>query len=74
MDQRTLDQLATLRDKEPRVDALLNEHRDLHTKVEALYAKDHLSEEEEVELHDLKKRKLHVKDELESIAHRQMSA
>lgn len=49
---------------------LAEQHADLHHKLEALEAKSHLTEEEEIEEHRLKKLKLHLKDQMIEILSR----
>jgi uncharacterized protein YdcH (DUF465 family) len=47
--------------------ALASEHCGLHQQLEALEAKAHLTEEELVEEHRLKKLKLHLKDQMNEV-------
>ena len=49
---------------------LADQHAQFHTQLEALEAKSHLSPEEEVEEHRLKKLKLRIKDQLNEILSR----
>jgi len=69
MDQRTLEQLEAIRKDHPEVDDLLREHRTLDEKVTDLDNKTRLSAEEDLELHQLKKEKLRIKDAIESLIH-----
>lgn len=56
------------------LDLLLHEHRILDEKVNALSVKSHLTPEEDLELHKLKKEKLRLKDRIETVRHDQESA
>jgi uncharacterized protein len=47
--------------------ALASQHSQLHQQLEGLEAKEHLSVEEEVEEHRLKKVKLRLKDQMNEI-------
>ena len=49
---------------------LASQHSEYHSKLEALEAKSHLSSEEEVEEHRLKKLKLHIKDQMNAMMSR----
>src|SRR4030081_659492 len=49
---------------------LAQQHTELHKQLEALEAKPHLTPEEEIEEHRLKKIKLHLKDQMNSIISR----
>ncbi len=49
---------------------LAAQHSDYHTQLEHLESKPHLSPQEEVEEHRLKKLKLHCKDEMNRILNR----
>ncbi len=49
---------------------LAEQHALYHQQLEALEAKAHLSTEEEVEEHRLKKLKLHLKDQMNAIVSR----
>lgn len=49
---------------------LYDEHHRYHEKLEALEAKSHLTPEEEVEEHRLKKLKLQLKDQMNQIINR----
>ena len=51
---------------------LAERHAEYHKKLEVLEAKPHLTDEEQVEEHRLKKLKLRLKDEIERLKH-QMS-
>ena len=46
---------------------LADQHAQLHKQLEALEAKSHLTPEEEVEEHRLKKMKLRIKDQMNEI-------
>lgn len=74
MDQSTQDQLEALRKVDPEVDSLLREHRSLDEKVSNLANKSFLSPEEDLELHQLKKEKLRLKDKIEVYLQQQKSA
>jgi uncharacterized protein YdcH (DUF465 family) len=50
------------------------EHSHYHHQLEALEAKTHLTTEEEVEEHRLKKLKLHLKDQMNAILARNRAA
>ena len=49
---------------------LAEQHSHYHQQLEALEAKPHLTPEEEVEEHKLKKLKLHLKDQMNQIMSR----
>jgi uncharacterized protein len=49
---------------------LVDQHAQFHTQLEALEAKSHLSPEEEMEEHRLKKLKLRIKDQMNEILSR----
>jgi len=49
---------------------LAEQHAQLHKQLEALEAKSHLTPEEEMEEHRLKKLKLRIKDEMNAILSR----
>jgi hypothetical protein len=53
---------------------LHQQHADLKRQVEALEAKSHLTEADELEEQRLKKMKLHVKDQINEMLHSQKSA
>jgi len=74
MDQHTLEQIESIREDFPQVDDLLQEHKDLDEKVAALSDKPYLSPEEDVQLHNMKKEKLRIKDEIEQLIQSQKSA
>ena len=73
MDRIVQEQLETLRKTDPDLDAMMREHRTLDEKVLDLSNKGHLTPEEDVELHRLKKEKLRLRDRLEEVVH-QISA
>ena len=50
---------------------LSEQHKELHDQIAALEAKPHLTEQDEVEEHRLKKLKLHVKDQMNEILSKQ---
>lgn len=50
---------------------LAEQHAQLHKQLEALEAKPHLTPEEEMEEHRLKKIKLRIKDQMNAILSRQ---
>ena len=74
MDQHVQEQLEALRKIDPKVDTMVREHRALDAKVTVLAEKAHLTPEEDIELHRLKKEKLLLKDKLEALIHQQKSA
>jgi uncharacterized protein YdcH (DUF465 family) len=49
---------------------LAAQHAQLHTQLEALEAKSHLTDQEQVEEYRLKKLKLHLKDQMNAIVSR----
>lgn len=49
---------------------LAEQHAQFHTQLEALEAKPHLTPEEEIEEHRLKKMKLRIKDQMNGIISR----
>ena len=49
---------------------LAEQHAQFHKQLEALEAKSHLSPEEEIEEHRLKKLKLRIKDQMNAIVSR----
>ena len=49
---------------------LAEQHAQFHQQLEALEAKPHLTPEEEMEEHRLKKMKLHMKDQMNAIISR----
>jgi hypothetical protein len=69
MDSHVQEQLEVLRKSDPEVDILVREHRALDEKVTDLASKDHLTPEEDLELHRLKKEKLRLRDKLEVMIH-----
>ena len=58
----------SLTDLDPEYHRLHAEHSNLKLKLQALAAKSHLSEDEELEERRLKKEKLLLKDRMEAIA------
>jgi uncharacterized protein YdcH (DUF465 family) len=74
MDQRIQEQLEALSKTDPEVAILIREHRALDQQVMSLTGKSHLTPEEDVELHRLKKEKLLLKDRLEARIHQPKSA
>ena len=69
MDQQMLDQIKAIRHEFPQVNEMLNQHQELDNKVTSLSEKTYLTQEEDLELHNLKKEKLRIKDELEALIH-----
>ena len=69
MDQQMLDQIKAIRHEFPQVNEMLNQHQELDNKVTTLSEKTYLTQEEDFELHKLKKEKLRIKDELEALIH-----
>ena len=49
---------------------LAEQHSEFHQKLEALEAKSHLTDEEQIEEHRLKKLKLRIKDQMTEIVAR----
>ncbi len=47
--------------------ALAEQHAQLHKQLEALEAKSHLSDEEQLDEHRIKKQKLRLKDQMNAI-------
>lgn len=71
MDPSVQKQLEALSKNDPALASLIQEHRTLDAKVTDLSAKPHLTPEEDVELHRLKKEKLLLKDRLEAAIQQQ---
>ena len=69
MDQQMLDQINAIRHQFPEVNQLLAQHQKLDQKVNSLSEKTYLTQEEDLELHQLKKEKLRIKDEIEVLIH-----
>ncbi|MDH4247192.1 MAG: YdcH family protein [Deltaproteobacteria bacterium] len=69
MDQQMLDQIKAIQQDFPEVEKLLGHHQELDIKVATLTEKTYLTPEEDLELHQLKKEKLRIKDELEYLIH-----
>ena len=69
MDQRMLDQIKAIRHEFPQVNEMLSHHQELDNRVTLLSEKTYLTADEDVELHQLKKEKLRIKDELEALIH-----
>ena len=74
MDQSAQEDLEALRRTDPEVDSLLREHRSLDEKVSGLTSKSFLTQEEDLELHRLKKEKLRLKDKIEAVIQQKKSA
>lgn len=74
MDQHVQEQLEALRKTDPAVDSLVREHRSLDERVADLSSRSHLTPEEDVELHRLKKEKLRLKDKIEEVLHEQQKS
>jgi uncharacterized protein YdcH (DUF465 family) len=74
MDKQTLDLIAANRNSHPELDTLVTEHQALDAKVAELTDKAFLSEEEDAELHRMKKEKLQLRDRIEEILHQRASA
>ncbi|HKI99877.1 MAG TPA: DUF465 domain-containing protein [bacterium] len=74
MDQHIQEQLEALGKTDPEIASLIREHRALDEQVTHLSEKTHLTPEEDIELHRLKKEKLLLKDRLEAVIHQQKSA
>lgn len=71
MDSRVQEQLEALSKNDPELANLIQQHRALDAQVSDLDAKPHLTPEEDLELHRLKKEKLLIKDRLEAAIHQQ---
>jgi len=69
MDTATMDQISRMPRSDPRIESLVERHRMLEERVHALSMREHLTPSESVELVRLKKEKLVVKDEIESLLH-----
>jgi len=69
MDTTTLEQIAALQRSDPRIESLVERHTSLEERIRMLLQRDHLTPGETVELARLKKEKLGVKDEIESLLH-----
>lgn len=58
----------------PDIDVMQEEHRSLDEKVNHLSGKSHLTADEDLELHRLKKEKLRLKDKIEAVMQHKESA
>ena len=67
MDQSMLQQINSLRKDFPQIDGLMKKHQTLDEMVAQLTEKAFLSPEEDLEMHEMKKEKLKIKDELEAL-------
>ncbi|MDP8980649.1 MAG: DUF465 domain-containing protein [Acidobacteriota bacterium] len=69
--ENTQDELkAHLMESDEEFRRLAKEHSQYHVQLEALEAKPHLTPQEEIEEHRLKKLKLHLKDQMNGIISR----
>jgi uncharacterized protein YdcH (DUF465 family) len=64
-----MEQIARMPRSDPRIDSLVERHRLLEERIRALSVREHLTPSESVEMVRLKKEKLGVKDEVESLLH-----
>jgi len=69
MDTNTMDQIARMQRSDPRIESLVERHTMLEDRIRVLTARDHLTPSETVEMARLKKEKLGVKDEIETLLH-----
>jgi uncharacterized protein YdcH (DUF465 family) len=69
MDNTTMDQIARMQRSDPRIESLVERHSVLEDRIRAVGVRDHLTPSETVELARLKKEKLSVRDEIESLLH-----
>jgi uncharacterized protein YdcH (DUF465 family) len=69
MDSSTLEQIERLQRSDPRIESLVERHTTLEDRIRLLMHRDHLTPSESVELIRLKKEKLGVRDEIESLLH-----
>ena len=69
MDSAMMDQISRLPRNDPHIESLVERHRMLEERIHALSMREHLTPSESVELARLKKEKLVVKDEIESLLH-----
>jgi uncharacterized protein YdcH (DUF465 family) len=69
MDTATIEQIARMPRSDPRIESLVERHTVLEERIRVLFVRDHLTPSESVELARLKKEKLGVKDEIESLLH-----
>ena len=74
MDANTIRLIEAARKNNPMLEQLYQAHNELNRKVDVLNDRVHLSAEEEVELHRLKKEKLAIRDQIEQIVHARQSA
>ncbi len=70
----TQDRMDTQQNTDTDIDSLMHEHRTLDAQVSELANKSHLTPEEDLELHRLKKEKLRLKDKIEAVLHSRKSA
>jgi len=69
MDSAMMDQISRLPQNDPHIESLVERHRMLEERIHVLSMREHLTPSESVELARLKKEKLVVKDEIESLLH-----
>jgi uncharacterized protein YdcH (DUF465 family) len=69
MDSTTLEQIAALQRSNPRIESLVERHTMLEERIHVLTIREHLTPSESVEQIRLKKEKLRVRDEIESLLH-----
>lgn len=69
MDTATMEQISRMPRSDPRIESLVERHRLLEERIRVLSVRDHLTPSESVEMVRLKKEKLGVKDEVETLLH-----
>src|SRR5579863_5081886 len=69
MDNSTMDQISRMQRSDPRIESLVERHLVLEERIRVLTARDHLTPAESVEMARLKKEKLGVRDEIETLLH-----
>ena len=74
MDEKTLELIESARKNDPHLERLYHAHNALNRRVDELNDIHHLTADEELELHRLKKEKLSIRDQIEQIVHRRQSA
>jgi uncharacterized protein YdcH (DUF465 family) len=74
MDEKTIKLIEAARKNNPMLEDLYQRHNELNHRVDELNEQSHLSTEEEQELAQLKKEKLHIRDQIEEIVHAKQSA
>ena len=69
MDSSTMEQISRMPRSDPRIESLVERHVTLEDRIRFLTARDHLTPAESVEMARLKKEKLGVRDEIETLLH-----